>query len=483
MLYCVQNGERITMLLSYTYQDFEKVKERGRDNELADFIWNAIKAHKSSELFKTAELADLYDAQLNYTVNEYVKTLFTLTGNKVQDFTASNNKIASNFFNRLNTQRVMYSLGNGVSFIQPGEDAEDETKAALGKHFDHDVKEAAYYACIHGESYCFWNLNRMHVFKVTEFVPMWDERTGMLRAGVRFWRLDDDHPMTAVLYEEDGYTTYKQPDGGASSLLVMTEDGKRAYKTTYSYVPADGTAEVVGEENYGALPIVPMWASRLKQSTLVGMQSAIDSYDLIRSGFANDLTDCSQIYWIVKNAGGMSDAELGQFRDRLKMLHIATVDSSDGASAEPYTQEIPYEARKAYLEMIRDGLYEDFGALDVHTVAAGATNDHIDAAYQPMDENADDFEYWVGEAIQQILALQGIEDYPEFKRNRISNQREQVEMLVMEAQWLDTQSILRKLPNVSAEEVASIMQAMENEDAGRFGVANEPDETEVIEEV
>lgn len=465
------------MQFGYTFQDFENIAEEDRPK----FIWDAISDHQNSDIYKTAELADLYDAQMNYTINAFVKKLFTLSGGEVDDFTSSNNKIASNFFNRLNTQRVMYSLGNGVSFIQPGEDAEDETKKALGSHFDHDVKEAAYYACIHGESYCFWNYDRMHVFKVTEFVPLWDEHNGTLRAGIRFWRLDRNRPLTAVLYEEDGFTTYRQLD--STSMLEPDEQGKRSYKVTYAYTPATDTVEVVGEENYGSLPIIPMWANRLKQSTLVGMQASIDSYDLIRSGFANDLTDCSEIYWIVRNSGGMTDKEMNRFRDRIKLAHIASIDTSDGAGAEPYTQEIPYQARKAYLEMIRDGIYEDFGALDVHTVSAGSTNDHIDAAYQPMDENADDFEYWVGEAIKQILAVQGIEDYPEFKRNRISNQREQVEMLVMEGPWLDTQTILRKLPNVSAEEVASIMQAMDNEDAGRFGLGNEPDETEVIEEV
>ena len=453
------------MLNSYTYQDFEKATT---DEKKLNFVWDAIQAHESSELFKTAQVADLYDAQKNKTINEYVQTIFTLTGSKVNDFTASNNKIASNFFSRLNTQRVMYSLGNGVSFLQADEEGTDEVKEKLGKHFDHDIKEAAYYACIHGESYCFWNLDRVHVFKVTEFVPLWDEHTGALRAGIRYWQLNKDKPLTVVLYEEDGYTTYRQSEQGKK--LVMDEGGKHAYKTTYSYVPADGKAEVVGEENYGKLPIVPMWASRLKQSTLIGMQSAIDSYDLICSGFANDLTDCSQIYWIVKNAGGMTDADLARFRDRLKVTHIANVDSSDGAGAEPYTQEIPHQARQAYLQMIRDNLYESFGALDVHTVAAGATNDHIDAAYQPMDENADDFEFWVGECIQQILALQNIEDYPIFSRNRVSNIKEQVETIVLEAEWLDTQTILRKLPNISAEEVAAILENLDAEDIDRFGI-------------
>ena len=121
--------------------------------------------------------------------------------------------------------------------------------------------------------------------------------------------------------------------------------------------------------------------------------------------------------------------------------------------------------------MIRAGIYEDFGALDVHTVAAGATNDHIDAAYQPMDEEAADFEYQVSEFIQQLLALMGIDDQPVFKRTRISNQLEQVQMIVAEADYLDRETILRKLPNVSADEVLGILERLD---------AQEQDMTEIM---
>ena len=249
---------------------------------------------------------------------------------------------------------------------------------------------------------------------------------------------------------------------------------KRSYKITVSISEEDGE-EVIGEENYGILPIVPIWGSDLHQSTLVGMKEKIDSFDLIRSGFANDLTDCAQIYWILENCGGMSDEELARFRDRLKIAHIATVDT-DNSKATPYTQDIPYGARSAYLTEIRNGIYEDFGALDVHAVAAGATNDHIDAAYQPMDEEADDFEYQVTEFIQQILKLIGIEDTPVFKRNRISNQKEQTDMILSASEYLDDETILQKLPFVTVDEVAGILARKDQDSEDRFGEEESPED-------
>ena len=461
-----------------TFQEFSRTADRGA------YVLEAIKEHKASRDYRIALDADLYDRQTNKTIHEYVKTIYSLTGMKLVNFTASNQKIASNFFHRLNTQRCMYSLGAGVSFVDPvGNDAtdggRDTTKEALGRYFDHDLQEAAYYALIHKVSFCFWNLDRMHVFPLTEFVPFWDENDGTLRAGARFWRLNSSCPMTVVLYEEDGYTKFVT-DGSDDNRLEEVEP-KRSYITNVESTPAGGDV-VVGEENYSSLPIVPLWGSKLHQSTLVGMRDSIDSYDLIKSGFANDLTDCAQVYWLIENAGGMTDDDVRQFLDRLLLNHAAVVDSDSGGKVSPYTQEVPYQARQALLKELRSGIYEDFGALDVHAVAAGATNDHIDAGYQPMDEEAADFEYQISECVMKILSLMGIEDSPVFKRTRISNQMEQVQMVATEAQWLDHETILRKLPNVTPDEVSNILNRVDAEDQYRMmggtpgGVQEEEDE-------
>lgn len=461
-----------------TYQDFLESQ-----NDVKGFIAKAINQHTSSEMYKIAVDADNYDRQKNTTIYNYVRTIMTSTGATVEDFTAANNRISSNFFHRLNTQRCMYSLGNGVSFsehkerrnIDGVEQTTDLTKEMLGNDFDTALKDLAYKALIHGVSFGFWNFDQLYVFPLTEFVPLWDEDTGALMAGIRFWQLDTDKPMTAVLYEVDGYTKYK---GGrhSGSLNFDVVQEKRAYKQVYRVSEADG-AEVVGGENYGALPIVPMWGSKLHQSTLIGMQRSIDSYDLIRSGFANDLTDCAQIYWILSNCSGMTEPELARFRDRLKIQHIAVADT-DNSGVTPYTQEIPFQARQTYLDSIRAGIYEDFGGLDVHTVAAGATNDHIDAAYQPLDENADDFEFQIIKFVQQVLALIGIEDTPVFKRNRISNQMEQTQMVMLEAQYLDEETLLQKLPNITVDEIPGILARRVMDNASRFKIDDGEDETE-----
>lgn len=443
-----------------TYQDFERASNK------PEFIMSTIREYTKSEMYTTAELANKYDHQKNETITQYVKTIFSLTGTPIEDFTASNNKLCSNFFHRLNTQRCNYLLGNGVQFTKHvREDVQedgsvintDETKEALGNSFDNTIKKLGYNALIHGVSYGFWNVDKLYSFTALEFVPLLDEETGILRAGIRFWQLDDLKPMSIVFYEEDGYTKYLVTKGKIEEVQA-----KKSYVTKYAYTEVDGDI-IVGEENYTMLPIIPFYGSSLKQSTLIGMREKIDSYDLIRSGFANDLTDCAEIYWIIENHGGMTDADLAQFRDRLKINHIVTADTDHGA-VRPYTQDIPFQARQTYLNGIRSGIYEDFGGLDVHVIAAGSTNDHIDAAYQPLDEEADDFEYQVIDFITQLLDLIGIDDIPTFKRNRISNHAEQTQLVLSAADYLDTKTILDKLPFITVDEVARIMASKQKED-------------------
>ena len=448
----------------------------------------------ASDEYRIALDADEYDKQQNTTIMNYIKYMYSTSGRKVVDFTSSNNKICSNYFHRLNTQRNTYLLGNGVAFtdhkktIQNDDGTKtivDETKDKLGKKFDTDLKSGAYDALIHGVSFGFWNLDRLIFFKITEFVPMWDEDTGDLRGGIRFWQLQSDKPLMVVLYEEDGYTKYRKEDDEQDLTEIQP---KKSYitKTTKS---EEGGIEKIEYSNYKSFPIVPLWGSKKHQSTLVGMKGQIDIYDLVKSGFANDLDDVAEIYWIVNGGGGMDNKDLSDFRRRLKLNHIANVDG-ENSSITPQTIDIPYNARETFLTDIRNSIYEDFGGLDVHTISASSTNDHIDAAYQPMDEEADDYEFQITEFIYSILDLMGIEDNPVFKRNRISNQQEQTSMVLSAAEYLDSETILSKLPFITVDEVSEILarkdaemeQQMEMAQAMQGGVSIEDEEPTEDEE-
>ena len=454
-----------------TFQEFEQ-----HEQDRAKWLGQAIAQYMRSDEYKLALEADLYEKQQNTKINQYVRKVYDITGVASVDFTNPNNRIASNFFHLLNVQRASYSLGNGVSFAgkslvqseNKSVSVSDPTKDALGNDFDDAMFETGLKALEHGVCYCYKNGEEYHVFPMTEFLPFKDELTGKIRAGARFWCLEwKKRPVIVELYEEDGFSVYKTQEKkyGLGALELYKE--KVPYIEKLNVSEADGE-EVIGGENFTSLPIAVMYGSRNKQSTLVGMKPNIDAYDLIHSGYANDLSECAQMYWIIDNAAGMDEADIARLRDRMLLQHIVVADQQN-STITPYSQEIPYNSREACLNRIKDSIYRNFGALDVTTFTGGQkTATEIRAAYQPMDLEADDFEYQCNQFIQQILALIGIEDYPVFDRNRISNEKEETEMVMLAAPNLDRRTILEKLPFITVDEVDAILARTGEEDQETF---------------
>ena len=281
-----------------------------------------------------------------------------------------------------------------------------------------------------------------------------------------------------MLYTEEGYTKYKTPEKKYGiSALELVEDLK-PYIETVEESEAFGE-EVTGTGTMTTLPIFPLYSGENRDSALDNMKPKIDAYDMILSGFANDVVDIPQVYWLISGAMGMTDADKRQLLDRLILQHMAVVDG-ENSKIQGYTQEIPVEAREKSLQQLRNQMYEDWGGFDVHTIEAGSTNDHIDAGYWPMDEEADAFEYEIIDFIQQILEMMGIEDTPQFKRNRVSNQKEQTDMVVVAAPWLDDQTVLEKLPFITVDEVDVILARKDADSFSRF--ENMDDETPEEEE-
>ena len=77
------------------------------------------------------------------------------------------------------------------------------------------------------------------------------------------------------------------------------------------------------------------------------------------------------------------------------------------------------------------------------------------------------------------MKLQGIEDIPQFKRNKIANQSEATTMILQASNYLDDETVLKHLPFLSPDEIETILKNKEKEEAERFSVnENIQDETD-----
>lgn len=446
-----------------TYQDMEKEMEHG--TKIVDFIKSAIEKHKGTPEYVMASVADAYNRHRNLTIMQYQKFLYLASGKAVVDNYSANYKLRTNMFNRLVRQQNQYLLGNGVKWEK------NETKKKLGDDFDNKLQDAGEKAIVHGEAFGFWNLDHVEIFSLLEYVPIVDEETGAMKAGIRFWQIDESHPLRATFYELDGYAEYiwrKESQNGGEELAA-----KRSYQLKTKGTEADGM-EIVGGENYPTFPIVPLWANKYKQSEFEGMRENIDAYDLIKSGFCNNVDDASEVYWIIQNAGGMDDIDIAEFLQKLKTKHAANVD--DDQKAEPNTIDIPTEAREKLLDRLRADIYEDFMALDTKNIANGAvTATQIEAAYEPVNEKADGYEYCILEFIKEICRLAGVEDNPTFTRSVIVNSTEIIQDILQAAPYLSAEYVTEKILTVlgDGDKAEAVLKAIDGEDINRFGGNNE----------
>jgi hypothetical protein len=424
-----------------TYQDLLSVEQT--DKSRAEFVRDVIKRYQSGDIYRTAKVADEYDRCRNTTAMSYQKMITDVSGRQYVDRLATVHRSCSNFFGIFTTQLAQYLLGNGVKWKSRASDK-------LGHDFDTRLQQAGKYALVCGVSFGFYNLDHLEVFSPLEFAPIYDEENGALAAGVRFWQIDNTKPLRATLYEIDGYTNYywqgstKAAPGGKwhkiDDSVYMLD--KQPYKVTIATTESDGE-EILAGENYPAFPIVPLWANPHKQSEIVGLREKIDAYDFILNGWEDDL-DNAQLYWIISGAGGMDDPDLLRFLDRLRTVKAAA--PADGQDVTPVTVNIPVEARETLLQRLEKQLYRDAMIMNPEDIAGGAaTATQIRAAYERQNCKADQFEYCVIDFIDGILSIAGIEDTPTFTRSMIVNTQEEVQTVVMAAQYLGSEYTTRKI--------------------------------------
>jgi hypothetical protein len=197
----------------------------------------------------------------------------------------------------------------------------------------------------------------------------------------------------------------------------------------------------------------------------------------------------------------MDDVDLAKFRERMKIIGVANMDGGDdGAKATAHTLDVPYQSREAYLARLEKDLYKDCMALDTEQIAAGnVTATQIEAAYEPLNQKTDEFELCLHEFINGVLAVAGIEDTATFKRSQIVNRKEETEMLLLAAEYIDDETMLRKLPFLTEDEIEGILQRKDAEEIDRYAqlekeneelkarqngvVVEQPfEETEIVEE-
>lgn len=416
-----------------TYQDWQEVAGRSERERMA-FIRQLIKEHKDSTQYKQAVDAENYFAGQNTTIKTYEKYIFNAAGKAVPDVLSANHKVATRFFYRSVMQANSTLLGNGITWKN------GIGGATLGADFDRKIIKAGRNAQVDGECFGFYNNNKVEIFKITEYAPLYDEEDGALKAGARFWQVDEKKPLRVTMFELDGLTEY-QFDKDHPEGFIRTE--KQPYIKIIESSAAFGDETYRGE-NYPTFPVVPCWANDRKQSELIPIKATLDCYDLINAKYANDIDDASLIYWTITNAGGMDDGDVVEFIDKMRKIHAAQTDGDQ--TVTPTTVDVPFAGREALLDRLEKQLYRDSMALNTYDIANGAiTATQIEAAYEPLNEKLDAYEAEISDFISRLLTVAGVEDEPTYTRSIIVNRTEEIQTIVNSALYLDDEYVTEKV--------------------------------------
>lgn len=412
-----------------TYQDM--LHDLAQGARIEDEVIKIIQDHQGSRLYNEAVIAQDYFEGENTTITAYQKFITDAYGKKIQDIWSPNHKIACHDYRKLVIQEALFLLGNGVSFN------DDKTKAKLGTDFDNKAVEALIDALNGSVSFAFVNVDHIEIYSVREFAPLYDEETGALRAGVRWWRLSDKKPLRATLFETDGYTQIESKDG---KTVIIQE--KRSYKQKVAISEAMGE-QIIDGENYVTLPVVPLY-NYGKRSELEGNRPIFDGIDLLTSGFVNNVDSGEIIYWLLKSAGGMRQEDMNKVIQQLKTSHVISVDEGDEIT--PHSPQVHFEASEVAIERLRQQAYDNMMGLDVRRIAGGAaTATQIRAAYEPLNSKTDLIELQVTQWILGLLKVLGIDDKPSYTRSYIINQNEEIQTLIAAAQSLPQEYVLKKI--------------------------------------
>lgn len=452
-----------------TFQDYTNYK-----GNIESFVKDCIANFQNSDFYRKAAKAERYYLGDNDILHR-LQWFYDSAGIKREDNFKANNQVPCEYFKKIVKQQVSYLLANGVTL-------EDKIKNNLPRKFDINLMKAGKSSVITGCSwtYCYkdnqgkFNTN---VFSGTEFIPLFDEFTGEVKAGVRFFRIDKDKPYNVEFYEQDGITRLKENNKTGNYSIV---EEKRAYITKKKIDALE--EKIIGSSNFSVLPVIPFYGNDTHTTALsTALKNKIDLYDIIESDFGNNLEDAKDVYWVLKNYSGQ---DIGEFLADYKEYKTIKVDGDGDAKAE--TLEVPYQARQTALEILKKDIYDSAMALDTSILSGGSlTNIAIKAAMTDLDLKTDDFENEALDFMENILILyreitgDNTETKINFIRRNIVNDAEVIDNIVKMRNDISQRTALELNPYI--EDVEEELNRIEEESMSKFTI-DDVDNEEVEKE-
>ncbi len=414
-------------------------------------IGKIIDNDKSSEKKRYARKGLAY-YEGEHDIKNYKMYYVDADGKLQEDKLRSNIKISHPFFTELVDQQVQYMLSGDVPFMRSDD---EKLQEALNDYFGDDFR-AELQECLTG---CISKgFENMYAYKSASGRSRFMTADSMGVIEVKGKDTDDgcdyviyyypDHiekgkkVVTRIeVWDNNTTTYYVQPDNGQIALDTSRDVNPRPHIT---YTKTDDDALYYeGNGGYGFIPFFRLDNNRKQISGLKPIKALIDDYDLMACGLSNNLQDIGEGLYVVK---GFQGANLDEMIQNIKVKkHIGT--SPDGG-VDIKTIDIPYEARKAKLELDEKNIYRfGMGFNSAQLGDGNITNIVIKSRYALLDLKSNKLEIRLKKFLRQLLkiALDEINEefgtdyqmkdvYIAFEREVMTNAQDNAQIELLDAQ-------------------------------------------------
>ena len=418
-------------------------------------IKTIISNEKNSKFQRSARIGKKY-YQGEHDIQDYRIYYFDATGNLVEDKSRSNIKISHAFFTELVDQLVQYMLSSDERYVYS---KIPELQDKLDKQFNNnddfnaELNELLTGVASKGSEY-------MYLFKDEEGKLVFECADSLGIAEVRAkdtsdkcdyiirWYIDrydkDNEPIKKIeVWDKTGTTFYiEEGDKG----IVLDENVKinpRPHIITTSL--KDGS---MYGSSFGFIPFFRLDNNCGRTSNLIPVKALIDDYDLMSCSLSNNLQDLTDGIYVVK---GFAGDNLDELMQNVKTKKIVGVDETGDIDIK--TVNIPYEARKAKMELDEKNIYRFGMGFNSAQVGDGnITNIVIKSRYVLLDLKANKLEIRLKKFLRKLIkvfldtvneeegtAYELADIYFKFERETITNDTDNAQIKLTKAQAEQTE--------------------------------------------
>ena len=337
---------------------------------------------------------------------------YNADGELVEDTARANVRIPHPFFKELTEQGTQYTLSGNDGFVFsdiPELQTELDARFNNNDDFVDELSNVITDCQTKGFAYMYAMKDSLDKLKFT-----CADSIGVVEVEARFASDQKDH----ILYwyvdriDKEGNKQKKIMDWDDEQVYyyVQSDQGKIEEDTSMDVNPrphilykVDGDKlDQTYVDSLGFLPFFRLDNNKKQISNLKPVKDLIDDYDLMASSLSNNLIDFDHPLYAVK---GFEGDNLDELQQNLKTKKIIGVGSEGGI--EVHTIDVPYEARKAKLELDEKNIYRFGMGLNLSGLkdTSATTNIAIKAAYSLLDLRCKHLERNIKRFLRKIVTV------------------------------------------------------------------------------